>query len=271
MDNSLSVSSAMHESSLMGLPQFLSYLSTFPPPSKAVEALLFGPLLRFHARASALWILENNLLRLVAAPGHDSDEIKRWAIVDVTIDAPAANCVRDSTIQIYSREALLAGMASMLSASVEDPLVDAVFFGFDRSVDNGGGDVVVVPVSVNGSPIAVLGFMLNEHHDWSTPDLALLSTIGFGLGLWLTNPNTPEPRRFIMELPAGYVAMALTLRQKKILLLVEEGLANAQIANALNVSISTVKQELHKIAVSLDVVHRHDAARRARDIGLLGV
>ena len=258
------------DDSMLGLPMFLNFLSTFPDAQRTLDALLFGPLLRFHARAAAMWSVDGNVLRVVANQGHEPGELARWSTIDIAVPAPAATCARTATIQVFSRESLLTGWAEALQVPIESEIVDAFFFGFDRSIDNGGGDVVCVPIAVNGAAIGVLGFMINEHFDWQPIDLALLRSLGSALGLWLDSPLTPRPAPLTFPENPAYIAMALTGRQKEILNLVEAGRSNAFIATKLGYSTSTIKQEMQRIMISLDVTSRTEAARRARAIGLIG-
>ena len=260
------------EDSLLGLPVFLSYLGNFPDAQSVVEALLLGPLQRFPARGSAMWVLDGSVLRVVASQGHAPEEVMRWATIDLNVPAPAAACARTNAIQVVTREYLLEGWAEAMQLPEGSESVDAVLFGLDRSIDGGGGgggDIVSVPLTVNGAAIGVLGFMVNEHVDWQPIDLAELRALSSALGLWLDSPSTPRPTPWAPGPNPTYISMALTGRQKAILRLVEEGRSNAFIATKLGYSTSTIKQELQRITLALDVTSRTDAVRRAKAIGLL--
>ena len=62
---------------------------------------------------------------------------------------------------------------------------------------------------------------------------------------------------------------ALSQRHRQILALIQAGRTNASIAHTMGISTSTVKQELSRIMVRLDVTDRHSAAQRAVDLGLI--
>lgn len=62
---------------------------------------------------------------------------------------------------------------------------------------------------------------------------------------------------------------ALTSREVELLRLVDAGLANRQLANALLISEATVKWHLHNIYLKMGVRNRSAAAARARDLMLL--
>jgi two-component system nitrate/nitrite response regulator NarL len=61
----------------------------------------------------------------------------------------------------------------------------------------------------------------------------------------------------------------LTARELDVLRLIDEGLANKEIANTLSIELPTVKNHVHSILKKLDVRRRTAAAARARRLGLL--
>lgn len=63
----------------------------------------------------------------------------------------------------------------------------------------------------------------------------------------------------------------LTGREREVLMLVDEGLSNKQIARRLSIEISTVKNHVHSILEKLRVKHRWQAAAAARRPGVLPV
>jgi two-component system, NarL family, nitrate/nitrite response regulator NarL len=60
----------------------------------------------------------------------------------------------------------------------------------------------------------------------------------------------------------------LTRRELDVLRLIEEGLANKEIATALSIELPTVKNHVHRILEKLNVHRRTEAAARARRQGL---
>ena len=73
--------------------------------------------------------------------------------------------------------------------------------------------------------------------------------------------NNPE------ENNSSYVS--LTLREQEVLRLVSQGKTNKEIAQALNVSIHTIKSHMRKILAKLHLEKRQDAAQYARREGLI--
>jgi len=64
------------------------------------------------------------------------------------------------------------------------------------------------------------------------------------------------------------IAEKLTARELDVLRLIEEGLANKEIATALSIELPTVKNHVHRILEKLNVHRRTEAAARARRDGL---
>ena len=60
-------------------------------------------------------------------------------------------------------------------------------------------------------------------------------------------------------------AFDLTLRERQILSLVEQGLTNKEIARSLGIELATVKNHVHHVLEKLQVSRRGQAVWRARD------
>ena len=81
-----------------------------------------------------------------------------------------------------------------------------------------------------------------------------------------------EEFRRASELPAGVPdesSVTLTDREQEVLCLVAEGPSNKEIARSLSVTVSTVKNHMHKILAKLHTTRRHDAVKYARQQGLI--
>lgn len=84
------------------------------------------------------------------------------------------------------------------------------------------------------------------------------------------SPVSPRAGRALIAARAGEVAAAaLTPRERQVLILVAQGLANKQIARRLGVSEKTVKAHLTKVFASIGVTDRTRAALWAERHGLL--
>ncbi len=62
---------------------------------------------------------------------------------------------------------------------------------------------------------------------------------------------------------------AITRTEKKVLRYLEEEYTNAQIAEQLDIAVDTVKQHCKHICRKLDVKNRHQAVRRAKELGII--
>jgi DNA-binding NarL/FixJ family response regulator len=69
--------------------------------------------------------------------------------------------------------------------------------------------------------------------------------------------------------PPGPPGAALSAREREVLALLADGRSNREIADALAVSLATVKTHLHHLYTKLDAANRHDALRRGVALGLL--
>lgn len=80
-----------------------------------------------------------------------------------------------------------------------------------------------------------------------------------------------EFRRLSRQAPwdAGAEAMALTNREQEVLSLVAEGATDQEIADTLSISLHTAKSHMRNILAKLHVSSRREAARYARDKGLV--
>ncbi len=62
----------------------------------------------------------------------------------------------------------------------------------------------------------------------------------------------------------------LTSREVEVLRLLDDGLTNAELAQRLYISAKTVDHHVSAILSKLHVANRRDAARAARELGLVG-
>jgi LuxR family maltose regulon positive regulatory protein len=83
----------------------------------------------------------------------------------------------------------------------------------------------------------------------------------------LTNPETHDS----LDIPnlESHLVESLTRRQKELLALLDAGLSNQQIADRINVSLTTVKGHFQKLYMKLDVSSRSAALARARALKLI--
>jgi DNA-binding NarL/FixJ family response regulator len=81
--------------------------------------------------------------------------------------------------------------------------------------------------------------------------------------------GAPTPSLFAAAGQAAGGPSVLTGKEREVLLSLSKGASNREIAADLYVSPSTVKTHLSNIYAKLDAANRHQAVRRAMDLGLL--
>jgi DNA-binding NarL/FixJ family response regulator len=81
--------------------------------------------------------------------------------------------------------------------------------------------------------------------------------------------GAPTPSLFAAIGQAAGGPSLLTGKEKEVLVSLSKGASNREIAADLYVSPSTVKTHLSNIYAKLDAANRHQAVRRAMDLGLL--
>ena len=249
----------MNDASSRALPQFLRFVSAHPEGGHVAEALTKGPLATINARSSIIWMRSGaDQIRIVGSHGTDARSEVRFSVVPLSVAFPACQAIIDQRPLVHTWHQLADQFPVLL--------LDGDVFERNR-VPSPDGGMVTAPILVNGASVGA----------WATHVTALpapgpqiddlVRGVSGALGLWLTHPSTP-----VIDAPIAAgdeEPVALTQRQREVLHLVLEGLTNAQIAERLHTSRSTIKHELHHATRSMRVSDRMLAARRARDLGIL--
>lgn len=127
-----------------------------------------------------------------------------------------------------------------------------------------------LPLLKGDNPIGLLALTIRD--DESAPELSapVLSTISKILGIWLDGLSFgigAGPASSKTESTTG--PESLTDRQLTVLRLMAEGKTNAEIAQELILSESTIRQETVRIYRALGVSARADASKRAKHLGII--
>lgn len=101
-----------------------------------------------------------------------------------------------------------------------------------------------------------------EIEPFSDEELISIANLAY---LFLSLSGMPE----IVKNADAAASGQLTKRQHEIVMFMAKGLTNAQIANELILSESSIKQESVKIFKALGVENRRDAVKRSRETGLI--
>lgn len=242
---------------LASLPQFLRYLSAFPPPDRVVDALARGPLRHLGARTAMVWRLHrDDVLRVVGAYGHSAEELERYGTVPMSLDLPITRAVRARDVLIDRAELV----PTTYLAGIDAPVLEALYERTSALTS------VSVPIVHADRAIGAFGFAADQAWDPDGPGPAVLDAVAGALAVWLTHPRAALEG---VPTPPREWSLAFTPRQRELLALVESGLTNPAIAVALHVSESSVKADLARVMKALRTSDRREAASRARRLGLM--
>lgn len=250
---------SVHQGHESGLPQLLRFLGTLPPPEAVARALLLGPMANFNTAAVSLTRVSGEALELLGTSGYTPGEVDGYWKVPLSVLTPFSRCVREAEVTIDEIEEV--------TTQFEALRVDMdLWAGFMARF--GIGQVISAPIILQGTVIGAFGGITRSKREWGSLDFAILDGISSALGLWMTHPDTPSPRTDRLANKSATL-LHLTGRQKQILRLVEVGKSNTGIAMAMGYSVSTIKQELHRVMRAMGASERAEAANRARSLGLL--
>jgi DNA-binding CsgD family transcriptional regulator len=158
------------------------------------------------------------------------------------------------------------GVPSELSLWDDHPIAQAIQVKEFAAFILEGSSMVVLPFTKNYSPVG--GVVLNVNgvidEDIATePTTTILSQ----LGAYYLDMNGLQVKQAITR--GGEPSGELTERQLKVLSMMSLGQTNAEIARALLLSESTIRQETVRIYRSLDVNSRNEASKKGKALGLI--
>lgn len=244
---------------LTGLPGFLSMLADYPDPDHVLDALLAGPLEPRGVRTARIWIVVDAHLVAIAGSGFTSEEDERYAVLPGELDLGLWRSVRTGAVLVTSDARHPSPQFDAVDGPSWSELLSRV----------GGHSVVRVPITQGGRGVGGLGLITDRPWPDDPGTSALLDCVGSALGLWATHPRSGAMERAQQVLRRRGRTLALSERQREILVLAEDGLSNPQIAARLRLSTSTVKQDLLNAMRALGTAERQEAPARARSLGLL--
>ena len=245
---------------LGALPGFLRLLAAFPSAQTVMGGLVTGPLAPYGVRTCRIWTVSDGDLVAVVGHGHTPEESDRYAVLPGELDLALWRAVR-------SGEPVITGGEEQPSSDFGS--IDGRFWaGVLARVE--ARSVVRAPLRLGAESVGAMGFITDR--TWPDDQHAggVLSALTSALGLWITNPRSgADGLAAATRAQAPQQSLAFSPRQREILLLVESGASNPQIALLLRVSVSSVKQDLQAAMRALGAQRRADAPARARRLGLL--
>jgi len=241
------------------LPVFLRYLNTYPSAEDILQALASGPLFNMGMTAGSLWVLVDGAsLASIGHAGWPPDLIDRYSVIPLSLDVPPAHAVRDDKIRIDQA----AGFGRRFVDALDEGYLD------DELAALATESVINVPLRHSHSVVGCLGFVTREVWPDTEDAGALLTSLSYALGLWLTHPRSRIVESSLTSQQREW-SLAFSPRQKQVLTLVGAGHSNSQIARQLHVSVSSVKQDMQHAMRALRTHSRDSAYERAKRLTLL--
>lgn len=234
---------------------FLRTLGSAPHPDEVASAIVAAFSDAFGARSSTILAIRGRRMIVLGVHGYPADEVAAMRAMPVEGDYPATRALREGEVLID----LISDVPQKYAAARR---AGGSWEGTGARLAD--GTAITVPITSSGLPVGAYVVLCASVRDWEPIDVAAFEAVGQALGMWLTHPDSGLPVDDLADPPA------LTSRQVVILSLVAEDRSNAEIAEMLGYSESTVKQEVQRILRSLDVDGRRAAAERAARLGLLG-
>jgi DNA-binding CsgD family transcriptional regulator len=247
---------------LLGLPQFMQFMSNRPDAQSVVDALLHGPFLHLDASACHIYRYEEpNQLVLYGGRGLEESLMARCSMGHLDVSTPLTDAFLNLDVELLA-------LSKMLEVYPYIRMIDEVLW---QPFIEGAGDQMLLcaPIVMNGVAVGAYSVFLPEDYRLTGSDCALFAGIGALLGLWMTHMlQIRVLERMHFDFEEAQPAQ-LTDRQCAILALVEEGRSIGSITRMLGYSQSTIRQELQRVMKALRVTNRMEAATKARQLGVL--
>lgn len=244
---------------LGGLPQLIRYVSTYPQPADLLRTLQAGVLGRRGMSAAFLWSLADGArLTRLASIDWPREVAERYAILPLELHVPAVQAVLQDRHQIDDT----AGFGSTYLTALDDEFLTPRFDELRAT------SAINAPLRHAGSVVGALGFVTTEPWVDDEESRALLDGLSALVGMWMSHPrsgardtsSSPGQRDWSLD---------FTTRQRQVLRMAGEGKSNSDIARALLISTSSVKQDLQLAMRALRSHDRATAHERALQLGLL--
>ena len=85
--------------SLIALPAFMRFISTYPDPQEVCEALMGGPLAHFNAKSVNMFLAtEENTYKIVGTTGITAPLVPRYMEMPRTLNTPLNDAVIEGEI-----------------------------------------------------------------------------------------------------------------------------------------------------------------------------
>jgi len=248
--------------SVRGLSTFLTYLASHPSPDQALAACLRGPLARFDTEFGSIHLPDDErTLVMVGMCGMSAAEADRYRTIPLGVDIPLSRSYLN--VELIQAQPTDLALEFPTLVALDSEILDGL------ELRGHGGTLFIVPIIRGGYPVGTLGFKCRGVVTLSPWQVQFLLALGAALALWLADPESKIDMPRMTRWDSADEAWSLTPRQSSILLLAAAGKSGPAIAGALGFSLSTIKQEMHRITRGLRVESRDQAIAKADKLGLL--
>jgi len=240
----------------------LGLLTSNPPPETIVRSLSQRFLKPFEVERASLHITSKcgRYVRMIGDYGYPAGSTARFTSIDVTIDLPVTEALHRTSVLVLEPACLPERYPALRSTGENSDTSD---LGTDDQ------SWLFNPIALQGKVAGVLALLARRDALEDHRRLMALQGVTYALSLWLQRVWELAPGNATDEETQAVYPLTFSERQIQILRLVAEGFTNSQIAERLQCSRSTIKQELHRTMRSLDVEDRAAAAQRASELNLL--
>ena len=233
------------------LSDLTEYIHRDHPP---IEALCQFAVLRTfnHLGAAALFASQlgsDAKIRQIGSFGLEDRLKESWTEISIDDHLPVSDCIRTNQLHwLASAEDWQRNYPELMK----------------YKIDENAKTFIAWPIKIKRAPMSMLGLMLRDTVAPTQEEVMFLTTVGglFALHLSATadhpvpNAQSEEDRAFAF----------LSRRQKEILMLMADGLTNAEIGTELAFSESTIRQETMRIYEIFEAAGRSDAIRKYREV-----
>ncbi|HEU5431090.1 MAG TPA: LuxR C-terminal-related transcriptional regulator, partial [Thermomicrobiales bacterium] len=219
--------------------------------------------------AAARWAEDDPLSVEMAAPTRD---LTRLTLARLALEqgnpAMALEWIADSGMVSAGATEIEAQVIAALAHQAGGDL-DTALAAFERALTLAEPEGYVRLFVDEGTPVAaLLGNVLNARRRAKQPLPPLVRAYAERLLTALPAPGAPR-RGGLNGGPPAVLPQPLTPREREVLGLIAAGLANAEIAERLFISVATVKTYVNSIFAKLAVASRTQAVARARELSML--
>lgn len=251
MENSISLNAGqrMYLTEIRNLIEFIE--TAHPTPTQLCNFIAHDTLASFKCSALFITLLHpDEMMRLLAHVGLPEEDIPNWDVFSVKVDFPVCDAINQDDMLWFTNYADAWMTYPEMTKYIIPPNIKSY---------------IVMPLDVEGMAKAVVGMHFDETVRQDPDLLMFIWTIGAFISIYVSQLLRLQEYTNVEESGQYY----FTIRQRQVLQLLADGYTNAQIAQQLGFSESTIRHETMRIYRALQADGRKDAVAIALKAGLL--